>query len=45
MTGSGILSTLTKGNGLLIVPENREGFDEGERVEVILLDPVEELES
>ncbi|MEM4632224.1 MAG: molybdopterin molybdotransferase MoeA [Pyrobaculum sp.] len=45
VTGSGILSTLTKGNGLLIVPENREGFDEGERVEVILLDPVEELES
>jgi molybdopterin molybdotransferase len=37
LTGSGILSTLIKGNGVLIVPENREGFDEGEEVEVVLL--------
>ena len=37
LTGSGILSTLIKGNGILIVPENREGFDEGEEVEVVLL--------
>jgi molybdopterin molybdotransferase len=41
VTGSGILSTLTKGNGLLIVPENREGYDENDEVEVILLGPVE----
>ncbi|ABL88167.1 molybdenum cofactor synthesis domain protein [Pyrobaculum islandicum DSM 4184] len=41
VTGSGILSTLTKGNALLIVPENREGYDEGEEVEVILLGPVD----
>jgi len=41
VTGSGILSTLTKGNGLLIVPENREGYDENDEVEVILLSPVE----
>ncbi len=37
LTGSGILSTLVRGNGILIVPENREGYDEGEEVEVILL--------
>lgn len=40
VTGSGILSTLTKGNGLLIIPENREGYDEGDEVEVILLGPI-----
>lgn len=41
VTGSGILSTLTRGNGLLIVPEHREGYDEGDVVEVVLLGPVE----
>lgn len=41
VTGSGILSTLTRGNGLLIIPENREGYDEGDEVEVVLLGPVE----
>jgi len=44
LTGSGILSTLVKGNGILVVPENREGFDEGEYVDVILLRPVESLQ-
>ena len=42
VTGSGILSTLTKGNGLLIIPENREGYDEGDEVEVILLGPIDD---
>jgi molybdopterin molybdotransferase len=42
VTGSGILSTLVRGNGVLIVPENREGFDEGDEVEVELLRAVEE---
>ncbi len=37
MTGSGILSTLVRGNGILVVPENREGFDEGDEVEVVLI--------
>jgi molybdopterin molybdotransferase len=40
VTGSGILSTLTKGNGVLIIPENREGYDEGDEVEVTLLKDV-----
>jgi len=40
LTGSGILSTLTKANGLLVVPENIEGFEEGEEVEIILTQPI-----
>jgi len=42
LTGSGILSTLVRGNGILVVPENREGYDEGEEVEAILLRGIEE---
>jgi len=41
LTGSGILSSLTRGNGLLIVPEELEGYDEGDVVDVELLQPVE----
>lgn len=42
VTGSGVLSTLTKGNALLVVPENREGYDEGDEVEVQLIRGLEE---
>lgn len=45
LTGSGILSTLVRGNGILVIPENREGFDEGEEVEVILLRNIMEMDS
>ncbi|MEM1945451.1 MAG: molybdopterin molybdotransferase MoeA [Candidatus Caldarchaeum sp.] len=37
LTGSGLLSTLTKANALLVVPEEVEGYDEGQMVEVQLL--------
>jgi molybdopterin molybdotransferase len=37
LTGSGLLSTLTKANAMLVIPEDVEGFDEGEEVEVELL--------
>lgn len=40
LTGSGLISTLTKANGLLVIPENLEGYDEGEEVEVELFDPI-----
>ncbi|MEM4466002.1 MAG: molybdopterin molybdotransferase MoeA [Nitrososphaerota archaeon] len=40
LTGSGLLSTLIKANGLLVIPENMEGYDEGEEVEVELFDPL-----
>jgi len=41
-TGSGILSTLTRGNGLLTIPEEVEGYDEGDEVEVELLSSIYE---
>jgi molybdopterin molybdotransferase len=39
--GSGNLSTMTKANGFVIVPENREGLAEGENVIVHLFGEVE----
>jgi len=40
--GSGAISTMTRGNGFVVVPENREGVAEGEVVEVRLFGNVEE---
>lgn len=42
--GSGIISTMTRANGYVVVPENVEGLDEGEAVLVHLFDVVEEKE-
>jgi molybdopterin molybdotransferase len=39
--GSGIISTMTKANGYVVVPENREGLEKGEYVSVHLFDIVE----
>jgi molybdopterin molybdotransferase len=39
--GSGAISTMTRGNGLVIVPENREGIKEGEVVAVHLFGNLE----
>lgn len=39
--GSGAISTMTRGNGFVIVPENREGLSEGELVMVHLFGEVE----
>ena len=39
--GSGVLSTMTKANGYVEIPENREGLEEGESVIVHLFDKVE----
>lgn len=36
VTGSGVLTTMTKANGYVIIPENREGIEEGELVKVQL---------
>ncbi len=35
--GAGILSSLTSANGLLVIPEDCEGIDDGEEVDIILL--------
>jgi len=43
--GSGILTTLTRANGIVVVPENVEGFDEGAEIEVQLFRPMERGES
>lgn len=40
--GSGLISTMTRSNGFVIVPENREGLAEGEIVTVHLFAEVEE---
>jgi molybdopterin molybdotransferase len=39
--GSGIISTMTKANGYVVVPEDREGLSEGETVTVALFNNVE----
>ena len=39
--GSGAISTMTRANGFVIVPENREGITEGEKVNVHLFGNVE----
>ncbi|NIU81183.1 molybdopterin molybdenumtransferase MoeA [Candidatus Bathyarchaeota archaeon] len=38
--GSGILSTMTKANGYVMIPESREGLDKGESVTVHLFDKI-----
>jgi molybdopterin biosynthesis enzyme len=35
-----MISTMTRANGYVVVPENREGLEEGERVSVQLFDTV-----
>ncbi len=37
-SGSGILSSMVKANGFVVVDEREEGFSEGDEVEVILFD-------
>jgi molybdopterin molybdotransferase len=39
--GSGLISTMTRANGYVIVPENREGLEEKETVSVHLFGCVE----
>jgi molybdenum cofactor synthesis domain-containing protein len=40
--GSGIISSMVKANGLVVIPEEKEGIEEGEEVDVTLLRPLEE---
>jgi molybdopterin molybdotransferase len=42
--GSGIISTMTKANGYVIVPKNREGLAEGENVTVCLFNNVQAVD-
>jgi len=43
--GSGTFSTMTKANGYVIIPENREGLEENEPVIVHLFDKIEGAQS
>jgi len=40
-TGSGLLSSLTKANGMVIIPEDLEGIEAGDEVSVTMFRPVE----
>lgn len=40
-TGSGVISSMVKANGMLVIPEDKEGVEEGEVVEIILLRPID----
>jgi len=40
-TGSGIISSLVRANGMVIIPEHKEGLEQGEEVDVELLRPLE----
>ena len=37
ITGSSILTSISKADGLIIVPENKEGFSKGDEVRVRVL--------
>ena len=41
-SGSGVISSMIKANGLVIIPEEKEGLEEGEEVEVTMLRPLGE---
>ncbi|WP_202319939.1 molybdopterin molybdotransferase MoeA [Archaeoglobus neptunius] len=43
ISGSGILSSFVRSNALLIVPEDREGYEEGDEVEITLLRDITEV--
>lgn len=43
--GAGVITSFTKADGILTVPQNSEGFDTGEKVEIELLRDREEIEN
>ncbi len=42
--GAGVISSLVRADGLLVVPEGREGIGEGQQVQVELLRPLSEIQ-
>lgn len=42
--GAGVISSLVRADGILVVPSSREGMTEGERVTVELLRPLDEIQ-
>ncbi len=43
--GAGVITSFTKADGILTVPQNSEGFDVGEEVEIELLKPRSRIEN
>ena len=43
--GAGVITSFTKADGVLIVPQNCEGIETGEEVEIRLLRPINEIEN
>ncbi len=43
--GAGVITSVTKAGGILRVPQNLEGYEAGEKVEVRLLRPKKEIEN
>lgn len=45
MRGAGVVTSFTKADGILEVPQNTEGFEQGEEVEIMLLKDIGEISS
>ena len=43
--GAGVITSFTKADGVLIVPQNCEGIEAGEEVEIRLIKPLSEIEN
>ncbi len=43
--GAGIITSFTKADGIIVVPQNCEGIEQGEEVEVLLVDTNKDIES
>ncbi len=43
--GAGVITSFTKADGILVVPQDSEGFEAGENVEIRLLKGLQEIES
>ncbi len=42
-SGSGILTSMIKANGILVVPEEVEGYEEGDEVDIVLIRDITEI--
>ncbi len=43
--GAGVVTSFTKADGILVVPQDSEGFEAGEEVDIRLLKPLSEIEN
>ncbi len=43
--GAGIVTSFTKADGIIVIPQNCEGIEQGKKVEVILVNDVKDIEN